>query len=293
MEGLTEVAPGKFFAAVRRPTGADSFPFRVAFTQLDVCDARRTHLVCAHHHNDYEVIAVDGGTYDFRLNQHTGRLHRGGLLVVKPGDLHEDLCDGAVTIFALTFRVLPGPTPTRSANIFAVGASEQAQIVTAADGACQRLILRMYEAGRRSDPFTAHLLDALAMEFVWELARVLPRESLAPQLVAGIAQHGFTSDLLALCERHRAGPLGLREMAAELGLSERTLSSRCQAAFGCSPTRLFVRRKMEHARNLLVQTDLPLKEISAFLGYENPYHFSTVYKRVHGEPPSKARGSAS
>src|SRR5687767_5213650 len=60
MDGLTEVAPGKFFAAVRRPPGSENFPFRVVFTQLDVCDARRTHLVCAHQHNDYEVIVVDG-----------------------------------------------------------------------------------------------------------------------------------------------------------------------------------------------------------------------------------------
>ena len=130
------------------------------------------------------------------------------------------------------------------------------------------------------------------MEFVWELARLLPREALATQLVAGIAQHDFANDLVALCDRHRAASLGLSEMAAALGLTERTLSTHCQAAFGCSPTRLFVRRKMEHARHLLIQTDLPLKEISAFLGFENPYHFSTVYKRVHGVPPSKVRETA-
>lgn len=292
MDGLSEVAPGKFFATVGRPSGVENFPFRVVFEEVDVVDARRSHLARSHRHDDYEVIVVDGGAYHFRINQRGGQVHRTGLLVLKPGDWHEDLCEGAVMFFAMRFRVLPGPTPARSANIFATGAPESAQIVATSDGACHRLAHRIYAAGRRADPFTGHLLDALAMEFVWELARVLPQAALAPQLLAGIAQHGFASDLLALCERHLGAQLGLREMAAGLGLSERTLSARCRTAFGCSPTRLFVRRKMEHARNLLIQTDLPVKEISAFLGFENPYHFSTVYKRVHGEPPSKAREAA-
>ena len=292
MDGLNEVAPGHFFASVGRPAGVENFPFRVVFAQVDVVDARRDHIARAHRHDDYEVIVVAGGTYHFRVNQRAGQVQRNGLLVLKPGDWHEDLCDSAVMFFAMRFRVLPGPTPKRSANLFAEGAPESAQIVATSDGACLRLVERLYAAGRRADPFTAHLLDALAMEFVWELARVLPRAALAPQLVAGIAQHGFASDLLALFARHLGAQLGLREMADGLGLSERTLSARCRTAFGCAPTRLFVRRKMEHARNLLIQTDLPVKQISAFLGFENPYHFSTVYKRVHGEPPSKARAAA-
>ena len=83
--------------------------------------------------------------------------------------------------------------------------------------------------------------------------------------------------------------LGLGEMAAALGMSERTLTARCRAAFASSPTRLYVHHKMEHARLLLAQTDLPIKELSAHLGFVNPYHFSTVYKRVHGTTPTAHR----
>jgi AraC-like DNA-binding protein len=293
MDGLSEVAPGKFFASVRRPAGVENFPYRVVFDSLDVVDARHSHHARQHRHDHYEVILVEGGTYRFHLNQRAGRIHRNGVLVLKPGDWHEDLCDGAVMFSAMRIRVLPGPTPTSSASVFAEGAPDSAQIITASDGACHRVVHRLFAAGRRADPFTTQLLDAMAMEFVWELVRALPRTVLAPRLLAGLAQHGFAGDLIALFERHLGVALGLREMAAGLGLSERTLSARCRAAFGCSPTRLFVQRKMEHARHLLLQTDLPVKEISAFLGFENPYHVSTVYKRVHGVPPSKARGSIS
>lgn len=289
MDGLPEVAPGKFYAHIGRPSGTDGFPYRVAFEALDVVDARQAHVVRPHRHDHYEVILVEGGAYHFRLNERPARVHRNGLLVLKPGDWHEDVCAGAVMFWAFRFQVLPGPVPGRSACLLAEGAADPAQVIAASDGACHRLAHRLYAVGRRADPFTAQLLDALATEFVWELAGALPRTALAPQLLAGIAQRGFASDLLALFARHLGTALGLREMAASLGMNERTLSARCRSAFGCAPTRLFVRHKMQHARHLLLQTDLPVKEISGFLGFENPYHFSTVYKRVHGVAPSQAR----
>ena len=111
MDGLSEVVPGKFFASIRRPAGTENFPFRVVFEVVDVVDARRSHYARSHHHDDYEVIVVDGGAYHFRINQRAGQVQRNGLLVLKPGDQHEDLCAGAVMFFAMRFRVLPGPTP--------------------------------------------------------------------------------------------------------------------------------------------------------------------------------------
>lgn len=287
---MQEVAPGKFFRHLGRPAGEGAFPFRVQFECLDIVDARRSHVVAPHRHDHWEIIAVDGGTYRFRHNGAAAALQRGGLLALKPGDLHEDCCDGPVAFSALRLRLLPGPTRERSATLFADGAPDAAQRIAAGDGACHRIVRRIAEAGGAADPFLGHRLDALAMEFVWELARLLPVAALAPRLVDGLAAHGFAAELLRLCDRTHGRRLGLRAMAAELGISERTLSARCRAAFGCSPTRLHVRRTMEHARDLLVGTDLTVKAISAHLGFENPYHFSTVYKRVHGVAPTRERG---
>ncbi len=78
-------------------------------------------------------------------------------------------------------------------------------------------------------------------------------------------------------------------MAKALGMSERSLSNRCRSLFGNSPTRMFVKYKLERARILVAQTDLTMAHISKHLGFENPYHFSKVYKRVHGVAPTQHR----
>ena len=48
--------------------------------------------------------------------------------------------------------------------------------------------------------------------------------------------------------------------------------------------------KIDRARELLVQyPDMPLREISDTLGFNDMYYFSKVFKRLTGIPPSEAR----
>nr|WP_245855900.1 helix-turn-helix domain-containing protein [Paenibacillus rigui] len=43
---------------------------------------------------------------------------------------------------------------------------------------------------------------------------------------------------------------------------------------------------MNHALELIRSTSLNVSEISKRLGYQNPYYFSRVFKKVFGESPS-------
>jgi AraC-like DNA-binding protein len=286
---LSEIAPGKFFRHVGRPLGApELLPFHVVFECSDVLQSA-SHQARQHRHPHYEVILPETGRYRFTLNDRPGTIMPGQALVCQPGDLHEDLCDEPVRLRAVRFHVLPGPDPGRSASLYAERPASAAQIFADAGGRLHALAKRMAEEGQSGGRFTAPLLDLLAAEFAWTIARNVSDDQLSPRLLEAMPGHGFIGQLQQLFERHLGEQLGLRDMAAALGMSERTLTARCRAAFDCSPTRLFVRHKMERARLLLVQTDLPIKELSAHLGFENPYHFSTVYKRVHGVAPTAHR----
>ncbi|OXM85739.1 helix-turn-helix transcriptional regulator [Paenibacillus rigui] len=44
--------------------------------------------------------------------------------------------------------------------------------------------------------------------------------------------------------------------------------------------------RMNHALELIRSTSLNVSEISKRLGYQNPYYFSRVFKKVFGESPS-------
>ncbi len=289
---LRDIAAGKRFHQAARPLGVGrELPFRIAFEHVDVVDVRGVgrHQVPVHQHAHYEIIVILDGAYDCRINGIAVSLTKGGIAVLKPGDLHEDIDSREMRFAAVEIRVLPGPSPDRSASLFAVDMPVGAQVMRAPEGAFGEVALRLVDEAQRIDAFTSHMLDAIAAEFMWMLVRSMPRAAIDPALLAGGDEHEFASRLTRLFDERLEGQLGLREMARALGMSERTLTARCRAAFATSPTRLFVGHQMARARALLIHTDLPVKDISAHLGYENPYHFSKVYKRIFGVAPTQAR----
>lgn len=287
---LREVQPGKFFESVARPPLArPALPFRVEFGHLHVVDARTVpHVASNHQHTHYELILVERGDYRCLINDVAVGAGAGGVLLLKPGDHHQDRCAPPVAFMALALRVSPGPRPQWSANLLRDDLSPAEQVVTD-DAGLHALAARMRSEGQHGDPFTAPLLDSLAQEFLWRFLRLLPTAHLNPSLRSGMELHGFGAALFALFEAHIDGPLHPPEMARAMALPERTLTTRCRNAFGAAPAKLFQKYRMERARTLLTQTDLSVGAVAECLGFVNQYHFSTVYKRVHGAPPTRHR----
>lgn len=285
----SELIPGKRFEEVVRPVGlSESFPFHVSFNRSHRVDARLGHMVRRHRHAHYEIMLIQDGIYVATVNDHAITIGRNGVLILRPGDFHEDRCEGPVKFLSVDFSIQPGPDTHTSANIFVPSMPPAAQAFDS-QGALHEIASRMFVEGAQGDPFTTALLDAITLEFVCTMARTVAREWVSPRLLHDHPHHAFSRSLINLFESKMGENLGLAEMAKAMSMSERSLSARTRAAFNSSPTRLFVRFKMERARALLRQTDRPIKEISRYLGFENPYHFSTVYKRVHGQPPTQDR----
>jgi AraC-like DNA-binding protein len=44
--------------------------------------------------------------------------------------------------------------------------------------------------------------------------------------------------------------------------------------------------KMNHAAELITRANFSVKAAAVEVGFEDPYHFSRVFKRVHGVAPS-------
>ncbi len=58
---------------------------------------------------------------------------------------------------------------------------------------------------------------------------------------------------------------------------------------GCTPTEYKNRLRIEQAKNMLRDDDLPISEIAFLMGYENTAYFCKLFKREIGETPSQYR----
>src|SRR5258708_6052849 len=85
--------------------------------------------------------------------------------------------------------------------------------------------------------------------------------------------------------------LALSEMAEHSGLSISHFSFLFKQQTGYSPIDYFIHLKMQRACSLLSLTQKTIREIANEVGYDDPYYFSRVFKRVIRLSPRHYRES--
>jgi transcriptional regulator GlxA family with amidase domain len=85
-------------------------------------------------------------------------------------------------------------------------------------------------------------------------------------------------------------PMTPTEIADEVGVSCRQMERMFAKYLGMSPKRYSDKLRLEHARELLMQTRLTVLEVAVACGFVSAAHFSKLYRKRFGIPPSAERG---
>lgn len=243
-----------------------------------------------HQHASYEVILVDRGPYACALNGVELVVQSHEVLVIKPGDWHQDHLRRGQRHVVLHFVLGDGAGPGATAvSLFEEGIPPSSQIAPSAGEEVPALFKALEREAVTVDEYSAVIQDATLEAFFWRLVRRFPPESLSAQFRQRSAEQEFVRRLYRVFESEVARNLAVGELAARMKVSRRTLSVKCGRLLEDSPARLFSRFKVRKAAQLLRNTDRPVKRIAYDLGFENPYHFSRVFKSFYGIPPSAVR----
>lgn len=138
----------------------------------------------------------------------------------------------------------------------------------AGDASMSRLMDRVREAIGRPGPGDAaggkgHARGGLAP---WQVRRVIRR------MAEGLGQ-----------------TVGLPEMAATVGLSPSHFCRAFKAAMGVSPHQYLMGLRIERARQLLAETQMPVIDVGAAVGYDDPSYFARLFRRATGLSPAGYR----
>ncbi len=92
-----------------------------------------------------------------------------------------------------------------------------------------------------------------------------------------------------LMEANVERPLSLERIAQETGLSRRQIERLFKRHLNCVPKRYYLELRLKRARELLLQTAMPIMDITTACGFQSPPHFSKCYRKQFGYPPSVER----
>jgi len=94
---------------------------------------------------------------------------------------------------------------------------------------------------------------------------------------------------LLLMEQHMADPLRIATIAGKCGITGRGLERLFLAGLGAQPHEVYVKLRLEAARDLMATTRQSLIEIALSTGFRQPSNFSRRFKNAYGVAPSVFR----
>ncbi|MDX1506546.1 MAG: helix-turn-helix domain-containing protein, partial [Spongiibacter sp.] len=95
-----------------------------------------------------------------------------------------------------------------------------------------------------------------------------------------------------MLERRLSDDIALESLAADLGMSYRTLIRRFKRATNDTPLHYLQRLRINAAKRLLENSNMPIESLMQEVGYQDLSSFSKLFQRETGLTPSSYRRQA-
>jgi len=87
-----------------------------------------------------------------------------------------------------------------------------------------------------------------------------------------------------------AGRYTVEDLAVKFHMSTSHYTALFKKKTGMAPMDYYIRMKIQYACQMLSQSNLKIKEVGERIGYEDPYYFSRIFKKVTGKSPVQYKG---
>ena len=137
----------------------------------------------------------------------------------------------------------------------------------------------------------AEIARLVSEQFIVERIRTGEDRQYVPLRAQVGVSHQSLIKVAQLMESNIEKPLSLDAIARRTGLSRRQIERLFRRHLNCVPKRYYLEMRLKRARELLLQTPMPIMDITTACGFQSPPHFSKSYRNQFGHPPSAERQS--
>lgn len=255
-----------------------------------------------HSHDHIELAFVLSGHGKYRIDDKLYEVSEGDFIVLNPGQKHQALFIDAINptteffvgLSDVRFPKLPenhlplfhgaNPhCPTDTPVLHTTGELRQKLFKLCTSMAAENDICRI---GRY----------VMLKSYLMQILILLLRDQSEPVKIKtgcsfeSVNKKYVVEQMVAYLEDHYAEKISLDQIAENMYLSPFYISRIFKSETGDTPIRHLINIRLEKAKELLENDwNGSIQEVSARVGYDDAYHFSKLFKKRYGIPPSEIR----
>ena len=107
-----------------------------------------------------------------------------------------------------------------------------------------------------------------------------------------MSPHQRVSLALEIMEENIAEPISVKEISEKVGVNQKTLNRDFMALLSSTLSDCYRNKRLEHSKQLLLETNLTIQEISLSVGYYQTSGFTNSFRDRYGITPSMFRHSS-
>ncbi len=271
-----------------KPHGTKNDPF----STYHIENAGRSFQIPVHWHDELEIIYVKSGCLTVSISGESYIGNAGDVFVVSPGNLHlMGAQTGTVDYFTFLFplKYISFRTddmlndkllePLNSGQLMI-----SPRVRGTAKELCEQLIAIYVAKNNESESkITAQIkTKIILLQFIlemWKQGFVIENDTSGRNMVE--------KEMVSYVQQNFTGKISLKEFGEQFHLSEKYISRYFKEHFHIALSQYVTYLRLEHAKQLLQDTDIPITEVAMQSGYQNVSYFIRSFKKAYGVSPLK------
>lgn len=273
-----------------KPHGTKDDPF----STYHIENAGRSFQIPVHWHDEFEIIYVRSGFLTVSISGESYIGKTGDAFVVSPGNLHlMGSQSGTVDYYTFLFplKYISFRTddmldekllePLNSGHLMICP-----RVKDTAKELCEQLI-EIYMAKKdesESKIATQVRTKIILLQFIlemWKKGFVIENDTSGRNTVE--------KEMVSYIQQNFTGKISLREFGEQFHLSEKYISRYFKEHFHITLSQYVTYLRLEHAKQLLQDTDIPVTDVAMQSGYQNVSYFIRSFQKAYAVSPLKYR----
>ena len=254
-----------------------------------------------HTHSFYEICYAFEGQGVFRINDQDFSVQAGDVFVARPHEPHEIVSNRkhplGIYFWAHTLTATAdahrGPADAAVDAVLEQFRSASRWTCAIGSGMGATLELLCDEIAARQPGFT-QCIEGLTRKLLLDAARGMADGVVCGEATESRVQSGaesITQTVIRYLQDNLSRPIQIRDVAAQVHLSERHLSRLFQQVTGSSLLDYLTNLRVDAARQLLMDRQHAIKNVAREVGYPDVHYFTTLFRRRTGQTPAAFRAA--